>query len=100
MHVLVLRRTLAEANPDLAGALYTAFEAARWLAAADVVARDFPKLTLPWLSDHAAASRDALRGDPWTYGLEANRQVLETMLRYAHADTLSRRVLAPDELFA
>lgn len=100
MHVLVVRRALAEAYPDLPDALYTAFEEARRLAAADLIARDFPKVALPWLSDHANAARAALGGDPWTYGLEANRATLETMLRYAEADGLTPVPLTPDELFA
>ncbi|MBD8737232.1 ABC transporter substrate-binding protein [Sphingomonas sp. CFBP 13706] len=100
MHILVVRRALVEEEPGLGEALFAAFEEARNLAAADLVSRDFPKLTLPWLNDHAAASRDALNGDPWTYGMEANRSVLETMLRYAQADGLTNQLLLPSELFS
>lgn len=100
MHVLVVRRALLEAHPDLPDALYAAFEEARRLAAADLIARDFPKVALPWLSDHANAARAALGGDHWTYGLEANRATLETMLRYAEADGLTPQRLTPDEIFA
>lgn len=99
MHVIVLRRTLAEAHPELPAALYTAFEEARRLAVADLIARDFPKVALPWLSNHARAAHVALGGDPWTYGLEANRTTLETMLRYAEADGLTDGGLTPDDLF-
>jgi len=100
MHVLVVRRALVDAHPDLPHALHAAFEEARRLAAADLIARDFPKVALPWLSDHANAARAALGGDPWTYGLEANRATLATMLRYAEADGLTPRRLTPDALFA
>ncbi|WP_277983275.1 hypothetical protein [Sphingomonas faeni] len=100
MHILVVRRALVEAEPGLSESLFTAFEQARTIAAADLISRDFPKLTLPWLPDHAAASIDALNGDPWTYGLEANHTVLETMLRYAQADGLTKQRLIPEELFS
>jgi len=99
MHVLVLRRTLAEAHPELIDAIYTAFDEARRLAAADVMERDFPKLTLPWITTHATLSRGALGGDPWTYGLDANRAVLTTMLRYAEADGLTSGNIGLPDLF-
>jgi 4,5-dihydroxyphthalate decarboxylase len=38
--------------------------------------------------------------DWWSYGLEPNRKVLETFLRYHHAQGLSPRRLAPEDLFA
>jgi len=38
--------------------------------------------------------------DWWPYGVEANRQVLDTFLRYHHEQGLSKRRLAPEELFA
>jgi 4,5-dihydroxyphthalate decarboxylase len=100
MHLLVVRRTLVEQHAGLTTALFAAFDAARALAAADLVARDFPKLTLPWLCDHAAATRDALGGDPWTYGLAANHHVLDRMLGYAQADGLVAHRLRPDDLFS
>ncbi len=100
MHVLVVRRTLVEADPTLVDSLFTAFDQARALAAEDLVSRDFPKVALPWLTDHAVAARDTLGREPWTYGLVANRRVLDTMLRYAEADGLSTRSLTPEDLFA
>jgi 4,5-dihydroxyphthalate decarboxylase len=100
MHVLVVRRALVEANPELPAVLYAAFEQARALAATDVANRDFPKLVLPWLSAFAAEAHAALSGDPWTYGVAANRDVLTTMLRYAVADGLAPASLRVEDLFA
>lgn len=99
MHVLVVRRSLVETHPDLSAALYTAFEEARRLAATDLANRDFPKLMLPWLSHFAHETRAALGEDPWRYGLEDNRGALQTLLRYAAADGLSRHALTPEDLF-
>lgn len=100
MHVLVVRRTLAEVYPDLPQILYAAFEEARRLAAADIENRDFPKVALPWLATHAATVRQTLGGDPWTYGVEANRATLEAMLRYAADDGMCDRSLGVDQLFS
>jgi 4,5-dihydroxyphthalate decarboxylase len=100
MHVLVVRRALVEANPELPAVLYAVFEQARALAATDVANRDFPKLVLPWLSAFAAEAHATLGGDPWTYGVAANRDVLTTMLRYAVADGLAPASLRVEDLFA
>ena len=100
MHVLVVRRALAEACPALPGLLYNAFEEARRLAAMDIATRDFPKIALPWLASHAATVRQTLGGDPWTYGIEANRATLEAMLRYAAADGMCDHSMTIDALFS
>lgn len=100
MHLLVVRRTLIETYPNLLPALYCAFDEARRLAAIDLVSRDFPKLALPWLNDHAKAAHLALGQDPWTYGLEDNRHVLETLVRYATLDGLYPSGLTVDDLFS
>jgi 4,5-dihydroxyphthalate decarboxylase len=38
--------------------------------------------------------------DPWVYGIEPNREVLEAMIRYSFEQGLSSREVALDELFA
>ncbi|MEW2623280.1 hypothetical protein [Streptomyces sp. NPDC048106] len=38
--------------------------------------------------------------DYWSYGVEGNREVLETFLRYHHEQGLSARLWRPEELFA
>jgi 4,5-dihydroxyphthalate decarboxylase len=38
--------------------------------------------------------------DWWPYGLDANRKVLDTFLRYHHDQGLSPKRLAPEDLFA
>lgn len=100
MHLLVVRRTLLDTCPDILPALYGAFDEARRLAAADLVSRDFPKLALPWLNDHANATHRALGRDPWTYGLDDNRHVLETLMRYAALDGLCPSDLTVDDIFS
>jgi 4,5-dihydroxyphthalate decarboxylase len=45
------------------------------------------------------AAREFMGNDFWSYGLAANRNVLEAFLRHHHAEGLSPRLLAPEELF-
>ena len=57
------------------------------------------KVTLPFVEEQLRAARALMGEDFWSYGLAANRRVLETFLRHHHAQGLSSRLLAPEELF-
>jgi 4,5-dihydroxyphthalate decarboxylase len=100
MHVLVVRRSLVEADAALPTALFNAFEEARRLAAADVRRRDFAKVALPWLPGHAALTDALLERDPWTYGVDTNRSALDAMLRYAVADGMAGEDVTVERLFS
>ena len=55
---------------------------------------------LPWLVAHVEEAKREMGEDWWPYGLEPNRHVLETFLRYHHEQGLSKKRLAPEDLFA
>ena len=55
---------------------------------------------LPWLVSHVEEARREMGDDWWPYGLESNRHVLDTFLRYHHEQGLSPRQLKPEDLFA
>ena len=55
---------------------------------------------LPWLVAHLEEARREMGEDWWPYGLEPNRHVLDTFLRYHYEQGLSKRRLQPEELFA
>ena len=99
MHLLGIRRTLLEQHPWLAGNIVKAFEAAKDLAAADLLDIAAPKVMLPFLAEHLEALQSMMGEDIWPYGLENNRAVLETFLRHHHAQGLSERLVAVEELF-
>jgi 4,5-dihydroxyphthalate decarboxylase len=99
MHVIVLRRSLAEAHPWLTASLTAAFTAALDLAVADLHRRDFPKIALPGQLAAAEAAAATYGAGLWTYGLEPNRAVLDAALRHACADGLAGPDLTPDALF-
>ncbi len=100
MHVIGIRRNLAEQHPWLAVSVLKAFEEARRLAMDELAQIGHLYVSLPW----SVAERDrtvALMGeDYWSYGVEANRHVLEEFLRYHHEQGLSKRKLTPEELFS
>jgi 4,5-dihydroxyphthalate decarboxylase len=99
MHVIVIRKeTLAE-DPWIARSLYKAFDAARTVAAEDLMYRSSLKVMLPWLADHVEETVSALGEDYWTYGIEQNKKVLETFLRYSYDQGLAEKEFSPEELF-
>ena len=58
------------------------------------------KAMLPWLTAHMEEVRAEMGADYWPYGLEKNRETISTFLRYHHEQGLSKRLLAPEDLFA
>ena len=100
MHTIVLRRDVYERNRWLAQSLLKAFQAAKRAAENDLAETTALKTMLPWLPKHLDDTRRLMGEDFWPYGLEANRPVLETFLRYHHEQGLSKRLLKPEELFA
>jgi 4,5-dihydroxyphthalate decarboxylase len=55
---------------------------------------------MPWFTALREENRRLLGDDLWPYGVERNRQVLDTFLRYHHEQGLSRRRISVEELFA
>jgi 4,5-dihydroxyphthalate decarboxylase len=99
MHVTGIRRALVEAHPWLPAAVLKAFEAAKARCLAELEDTATSKCTLPFVEEQLKAARDLMGHDFWSYGLAANRKVLETFLRHHHAQGLSSRLVTPEELF-
>jgi 4,5-dihydroxyphthalate decarboxylase len=100
MHVLGIRRSLAEQYPWLANSVFDAFNRAKEIALdalRDCVAL---KVTLPFLDAEIDETFALMGKDPWPYGVEPNRKTLETMLDYAHRHGTTSRRLQVDEIFA
>ncbi|MFK4136316.1 ABC transporter substrate-binding protein [Pseudomonas luteola] len=99
MHVLGIRRTLAEQHPWLPGAVAKAFEKSKSVALKKLSDTSATKVTLPFIEDQLRAARQLLGDDFWSYGFQANRHVLSRFLQRHHAEGLSSRLLQPEELF-
>ncbi len=99
MHLLGIRRTLAEAHPWLPYAVMKAFEQSKAIALERLGDTSATKVTLPFVEEQLQAARALMGEDYWSYGLAPNRHVLDRFLRQHHAEGLSSRLLAPEELF-
>ena len=99
MHVLGVRRSLADAHPWLPGALLKGFSAAKVLAEDALNDTSATKVTMPFVEDTLTRARGIMGAGLWTYGVGANAHVLEAFLEQHHDQGLSPRRVALDELF-
>ena len=99
MHVLGIRRALAEQHPWLPGAVLKSFEQAKQLAVKELADTTVAKVTLPFVEEMLRDARALMGEDFWPYGVAPNRTVLDYFLGQHHAQGLSARRLSVDELF-
>lgn len=99
MHCLAIRRDVAAAHPWLAVELYRAFARAREISLAELQMVNFLRVSMPWLASAFEEQRAIMGGDPWPYGFARNKAEVAAMIRYAVADGLAAREIAPEDLF-
>ena len=99
MHLVGVRRSLAERHPWLPSAVFKAFERAKAVALARLGDSSAAKVTLPFVEEQLKAARALMGRDFWSYGAGANRGVLESFLEHHHAQGLTPRLIAVEELF-
>ncbi len=100
MHLFGIRKDVLAANPGIAGRLFKAFEAARAHAQQELHQVAYLYIMMPWLVDQMNEIDTIMGEDYWSYGLEKNRFVIETMCRNSYEQGISERLLTPEELFA
>ncbi len=99
MHLVGLRRSLAERHPWLSMALLKAFERSKQLALEDLADTSATKVSLPFVDEQIRRTESFMGKEFWPYGLAANHHVLEAFVKYHHAQGISSREVAVDELF-
>lgn len=99
MHLIGIRRTLADRHPWLPAAALKAFEQAKRIAVARLGDTSATKVTMPFIEEQLKKVRDLMGEDFWSYGVEANRKTLAAFLHHHHAQGLSRRRVEVEELF-
>jgi 4,5-dihydroxyphthalate decarboxylase len=98
MHVMAMQKRLIEKYPELPEKLFRLYsDAKRW---AQRWRHAIPSLAEAWPSHYLADERQIFQTDPWAYGLEANRHVLNKFLTYCRDQGITARDIAPEEIFA
>jgi len=99
MHLIGVKRALAEQHPWLPGAVLKAFERSKAIAIEKLFDTSSTKVALPFVEERLREARELMGPDYWSYGMEANRKTLETFLRHHHSQGLSSRQVKVEELF-
>ncbi len=100
MHVIAIRRDVYERHRWVARALLKAFREAQAITYEGLKETAALKGMLPWFNAHVEEAVELMGSDFWPYGLEPNRHVLETFIRYHREQGLHDAGLAPEDMFA
>ena len=100
MHLIGIRRTLAEKHPWLAVSVFKAFVKAKQICMKEFDQIGHLATSLPWSVYEYERLKRLMGEDFWSYGLQSNRHVLETLAGYSFDQGLSARKLLPEEMFA
>jgi len=99
MHMVGVRKSLAERHPWLPAAVLKAFTQAKVAALTQLADASAPKVMLPFVEEQLKSARELMGADYWPYGLAPNLAALDTFLRHHQAQGLSPRLVAAAELF-
>jgi 4,5-dihydroxyphthalate decarboxylase len=99
MHIVGVRREIVARHPWLPAAVLKAFDKAKTIALDRLADTSSTKVTLPFIEEQLRGARELMGRDFWSYGVDANRHVLETFLRHHHKQGLSSRPVTVEELF-
>ena len=100
MHAVVLRQDVYDENPWVAQELMKAFTEAKDRCLRRITKTNALQTTLPWLH-HELEETQALMGENyWSYGIDNNRDTLETMVQYSYEQGLIETRFDLEDLFA
>jgi 4,5-dihydroxyphthalate decarboxylase len=99
MHVLGVRRDLAERHRWLPNAVFKAFSESKDLAIERLEEMSACKITMPFVDERLQKDKELMGRNFWPYGIEENGHVLNSFFTSHHAQGLSKRVVTIGEMF-
>lgn len=99
MHVIAVKRAIAEATPGLLTAIFAAFTQAQAIARARLFESAALSTMLPWQLEHLLHAEQHLGQDYWPAGFAKNRAMLTVIIRYMREDGLIATAFTPEDLF-
>jgi 4,5-dihydroxyphthalate decarboxylase len=79
--------------------LFKAFDEARRRSLERIRDLTASRIPVPWAASIAGEWSRNFGDDPFPYGLGQNRRTLDAFCRFAHAQGVTAKKLAPDDLF-
>ncbi len=100
MHLVGIRREIAEREPAICRAVCKAFQAALDYAIERTSETQAPFTSLPWAPAEAERLSGILGSNYWRYGVAPNRAAIDALCRYSFEQGIAPRRLTAEELFA
>jgi 4,5-dihydroxyphthalate decarboxylase len=98
VHMIVMSRKLDLERPELAAKFYEAFEKAKQIAY-DEILSDRGGFSVIYLRERMKEQISAW-GDPWKYGIKANRATIDTFIKYNVEQGMIRSAPSYSDIFA
>jgi 4,5-dihydroxyphthalate decarboxylase len=98
VHMIVMSRKLDRDRPELAAKFYAAFERAKQIAYDDILS-DRGGFSVVYLRERMKEQMAAW-GDPWKYGIKANRTTLDAFIKYNVEQGMVRTTPSYADIFA
>jgi len=98
VHIIVMSKKLDRQYPDLADKLYAAFEQAKKMAYEDILS-DRAGFSVVYLREKMKEQSERW-GDPWKYGIKANKSTIDALIRYNYEQGMIRSELSYGDIFA
>jgi 4,5-dihydroxyphthalate decarboxylase len=98
VHMLVMSRKLDRERPELAAKLYSAFETAKQMAYDDILS-DRSGFSVVYLRERMKEQLTNW-GDPWRYGVKANKAAIDAFIRYNVEQGMIRKAPGYAEVFS
>ena len=98
VHMIIMSRKLDRAQPELAAKFYRAFEKAKEIAYDDILS-DRGGFSIVYLRERMK-EQTASWGDPWKYGIKANKTTIDTFVRYNVEQGMIRSAPSYADVFA
>jgi 4,5-dihydroxyphthalate decarboxylase len=99
MHIIAMQRRILDENPWVARNLYNAFLESKQRSVERLLDPAVSRYPLPWLAAYGRRMSDLFGGDPFPYGVDANRSTVDQLLRYAELQGIAHRLATADEVF-
>lgn len=100
MHVIAVKRELAQSSPGLMKAIYNAFAQAQKIAKEKLFDSAALCTMLPWQLESLMFTEQRLGDDYWPVGFTKNCATLQVIIRYMTEDGLIANAFSPEELFS
>ena len=99
MHLVAIRRELAEQQAWLPKAVFDAYCKSKQLDYEESRAIRWAYSSLPWYGQEFNETVELMGSNFYSYGIPENRKALETVFRYLHEQGLAEREMRIEELF-